>query len=126
MIGSEYWTTGITVRYGYSGGGSNGWGASLDFYDDGFAEDDSTQGTLATRYFARGDDALTRALDTLKADAERLGIQFVGSAGLPPGLWYTDDLDFPAPAGWYETLSEQADRIGFRTHHSADHVNAPA
>lgn len=60
----RYWTTGITVTWqehagSDQGGPFSGWRASLDFLDDGFADDDadagriSTQGKLETRYAVR-------------------------------------------------------------------------
>jgi hypothetical protein len=123
MIGERYWATGITVCRGYSGDGRYGWMASLDFYDDGFCEDLATQGQLATRYYVRaGDDPLGLAIDTLKADAERLGIRFEASGDLSPGLWYRgdgDNPDYPPPAGWRDLLAAQAERIGWRTYHAA-------
>ena len=35
MIGNGYWAVGITVRYG-----QHGWGAEVEFYDDGFGGGD--------------------------------------------------------------------------------------
>lgn len=125
MIGSYYHSAGITVRYGYSGGGHHGWSADLKFFDAGFAEDGSTEGCLHTRYFVRGEDGLTRAIDMLLADAERLGIRMMDDP-LPPGLWYTDDADYPAPDGWAVELEAQATRLGWRTHSAPErHPNAP-
>jgi hypothetical protein len=117
-----YWSTGITVRYGYSGGGQYGWSARLDFYDDGFANDDtagqsvSTEGRLVTRYFVcDGEKAsgLSIALDVLRADAEKLGIRFNDEAT----LYYAadgEDLDNPPPDGWRAALGAEAARIGWK------------
>jgi hypothetical protein len=118
MIGDGYWSTGITVHWGYAGGQRWGWAAGLDFYDDGFCDPDATQGRLATRYFVVTlDDPLGRAIDLLKADAERLGIRFDGRDGEPPSLYYKGDgesPDFPPPVGWRALLVDQAERIGWR------------
>jgi len=125
MIGNGYWTTGITVKYGYSGSGRYGWAAEVAFYDNGFCDDDtdagtiSTQGILRTRYFVRegsGPDAdgLTAAVDAMKADAERLGIRFSIIGG--PRVYYQgdgEDEDWPPPDGWRELVNAQARRLGW-------------
>ena len=116
MIGKGYWATGITVKYGYSGMDRYGWAASVDFYDNGFCDDDtdggaiSTQGTLRTRYFVReGDgpdaDALSAAVDAVKADAERLGINFRAGLTPSPCVYYQgdgEDEEWKPPAGGRE------------------------
>jgi hypothetical protein len=127
MIGENYWATGITVRYGYSGMGFYGWGATADFYDSGFCDDNtdtgtvSTQGTIRTRYFVRegtGADAdgLTAAIDAIKRDAGRLGIRF-GGHGTSPTVYYEgdgEDSDWPPPDGWRGMVNAQAERLGWR------------
>jgi hypothetical protein len=127
MIGNGYWATGIIVRYGYSGEDKYGWGAEVNFYDDGFCDDDtdngvvSTQGTLHTRYLVReGDgpdaDALAAAIDAVKAAAERLGIQWRADLGFGPNVYYQSDgqsEDYPPPDGWRELIDAQAQRIGW-------------
>ena len=127
MIGSGYWTTGITVRYGYSGMNLYGWAASVGFYDDGFCSDDtdsgtiSTEGTLRTRYYVRegagpGADALAAAIDVIKADAERLGIRFRQDGLMTPHVYYQgdgEDEDWPPPAGWRELVDAQSARLGW-------------
>lgn len=115
MIGNRYWTTGITVSYSAV---TYGWWAGLDFYDDGFAEEGSTQGSLGTRYSIDGPNALARAIDLLKADAERLGIDFRPIEGRPPMLYVPGDGEDPKedlPQGWQRMLAEQAERLGWES-----------
>lgn len=127
----RYWSTGITVTYSEFATRIEdvpypGWAASLDYCDDGFADDDpdaglvSTEGHLHTRYPVR--DAKVRsglsiAVDALVADAKRLGIEFIATSGTEaPFLYYKGDgeyEDFPPPDGWRETLAAEAARIGF-------------
>jgi hypothetical protein len=126
MIGNSYWATGITVRYGYSGMDRYGWAATVDFYDNGFCDDDtdaktiSTQGTLKTRYFVRegtGADAdgLAAAVDAVKQDADRFGVRF-GGATLPTVYYEGDgeDEDWPPPDGWRGMVNAQAERLGWK------------
>jgi hypothetical protein len=127
MIGEGYWATGITVRYGYSGMDLYGWAAKVDFYDNGFCDDDtdagavSTQGTLKTRYLVREGtgadaDSLAVAIDAVKRDAERLGISFPERA-VPPTVYYEGDVEdeeCPPPPGWRGMVNEQAQRLGWR------------
>jgi hypothetical protein len=121
MIGRNYWATGITVRYGYSGGGRYGWQAIAEFFDDGWAGNDcagrgvSTEGRLVTRYHVVDDDeadGLTAAVDAVKADAERLGIIFRQDGR----VFYENDgdsEDYPPPQGWRELVDAQASRLGW-------------
>lgn len=122
MIGDRYWATGIVVRYSDRHGGQ--WAASVNYLDNGFCDDDadrgviSTEGTLHTRYFVgNGEriDALTAVIDAVKADAERLGIEF-RSATDGPNVFYQGDGehdDWPPPDGWREMVDAQAIRIGW-------------
>lgn len=116
---SGYWSTGITVSH------NNGkWSASVNFLDDGFANDDpdagaiSTEGALHTRYFVTDGeniDGLTAAIDTVKADAERLGITWRRDV-MSPGVYMrgdAEDPDWPAPAGWRELVNAQSERLGW-------------
>ncbi|MBU2249781.1 MAG: hypothetical protein KKD77_23745 [Gammaproteobacteria bacterium] len=111
MIGNTYWSTGISVR----SDGHGKWAAFLRFQDDGFAEDGATEGWLTTRYF----EPLAQAIDTIKADAEKLGIQFRGTIGEIPFLWGEQDgesKEWPMPVNWRELLQEQARRLGWSTY----------
>lgn len=128
MIGSSYWSPGITVVHTYSGGGKDGWAATLEYLDGGFCNDEpdrgivSTEGTLCTRYCVKDGscpDPLGTAIDVLKADAERMGI-----AWREPCLYYRGDggnPDYPPPAGWLDLLQAQAGRIGWHTYASANY-----
>jgi hypothetical protein len=118
MLGQRYWSTGITVRWQER----NGWGAHLRFHDDGFMDNRSTEGSLHTRYFIGGSDGLAKAIDLLREDAERLGIEF-RTAPVDPGPWIyyeTDgeDSEWPPPPRWREQLAEQAQRLGWTSYDS--------
>lgn len=109
MIGESYWSTGIILRER-----SGEWAARLEFMDDGFCEDKSTQGTLTMRYFG----SLATAIDTLIKDAQKLGIVFTGAGDEPCRLYYECDgesVDWPPPQNWREILRKQAQRIGWVT-----------
>lgn len=121
MIGNKYWSNGITVRY------SDGrWSASVAYYDNGFADDRaddarvSTEGTLHTRYFLRDGkttDALTVAVDVVKADAERLGITW-NTPGVGPFVYMDGDGENggrPLPSNWRELVDAQARRLGWES-----------
>ncbi|MET7795619.1 hypothetical protein [Streptomyces decoyicus] len=126
----RYWSTGITVTYAPLAERINdepygGWHAELNYCDDGFANNDSdagqvsTQGSLATRYPVRDSkvrSGLSIAIDTLLADAERLGVDFTSWGGNVPRIYYRgdgEDPNHPAPKGWRDTLKAEAERIGW-------------
>lgn len=144
MIGPRYWSTGITVTYRHHVGTTNGvsrsgWGASLKFYDNGFCNDEpdlgqvSTEGTLSTRYYVSDGqdihgnrvDGLTIAIDTLIADATRLGIEFGGPAG-QPWIYVPGDGRDPGqeyhPA-WRQIVADQAARLGWASAYQHDETN---
>jgi hypothetical protein len=79
MIGVRYWSTGIMLKPD-RWPRPDKWTASLTFLDNGFCEDDSTEGTLRLRYFVAD---LPLGLATLKQDAERLGIEWDNASGGP-------------------------------------------
>ncbi|WP_369212717.1 hypothetical protein [Streptomyces flavofungini] len=130
----RYWSTGITVTWAPLAERINdepygGWHAKLEYRDDGFADNDpdagqvSTEGTLYTRYPVRNAkirSGLSIAVDTLLADAKRLGIEFIGVGGdSEPWLFYEQDgesEEHPPPDGWRETLATEAERVGFRSY----------
>lgn len=135
LISSKgYWATGIVLRWreyagtGFDGVKRSGWGGTVDYHDDGFADDDpdtgrvSTEGTLKTRYSVHDGNAvqgLTVVIDTLIADAARLGIKFRGAGDDTAMLFYEGDgenEDWPPPAGWREMLRAEAERIGWATY----------
>lgn len=117
MIGNGYWSSGITLTYHPS---SHGWHAAAKYYDDGFAYSDtdtgqiSTVGVLESRYFVpdgRERDGLTAVIDSVKADAEQLGIHWRDPALFVPGEGR--DLQQPLPDGWRGLLDEHASRLGW-------------
>ena len=83
MIGEQYWSTGIKVTYD-----RGKWGAECSFFDAGFCQDQSTEGTFKTRYFL---PTLAAAIDLVKQDAERLGIVFRQSIPGCPTLYVEGD-----------------------------------
>ena len=94
MIGKNYYFVGLNLQYGYSGRGENGWSATLDFHDGGFANDNvaagivSTEGTLRTRYSLRDSNGVSGvqvALESILRDASSLGISKI-SALHPEGM----------------------------------------
>lgn len=118
MIGDQYWSTGIVLRYGYAGGKRLAWVAYCEFLDDGLCQDEGTEGRLTTRYFV----PLELAIDTLHKDATKLGIVFKAIIDKAPMLYYENDGDskeFPPPDNWRAILREQAERIGWATYGEA-------
>lgn len=131
---ARYWSTGITLAWisrvqSPSGKPGSWWGASLDYCDDGFAGDDSadigaisTEGTFRTSYYVTDGQertALAAVIDTLIADAGRLGVKFVGAITDLPMLYIKgdgEDPECPPPPGWRELLKAEADRIGRATY----------
>lgn len=128
-----YWSTGITVQWHEHAGSRtvdgqrqsySGWGAGVEYFDDGFCDDNpdegqvSTQGRIATRYRVPDGDqvsGLSAAIDAVLADAQRLGITFRDDTG-GPSLYYAGDGehdDKPAPEGWEVLLATESARIGW-------------
>ena len=109
MIGEGYWSTGIMVRY-YADGEQ--WSISLSFLDDGFCDTASTEGELRLRYLTQD---LGVGIDTLKADAERLGLRWANVPGCPTIYMDGDGEDGGRdyPEGWRETIRDQARRLGW-------------
>jgi hypothetical protein len=133
----RYWSTGITVTWAplaerINGEPYGGWHAKLDYSDDGFADNDpdtaqvSTEGTLHTRYPVRDAkirSGLSIAIDTLLADARRLGVELIAvGPDSEPWLFYRgdgEDSEHPPPNGWRETLTAEAERVGLRSYSTA-------
>lgn len=131
---TSYWATGITLTWhpdisaDYQGARTSSWSGKLDFFDDGWRGDDNpdegrvaTEGTLRTRYaVADGQQqtALAAVIDTLIADAQRLGIQ-LGTEADGPRLYVPGDgewADHPFPDDWRNLLAAEAQRIGWKTY----------
>lgn len=116
-----YWATGIVLRCD-----GQRWCGWIDYLDDGFCDDNadagaiSTEGTLRTRYMVWDGDqvsALSAVVDTLIADAAKLGIRLVNPFGGVPSLYYEGDGEDPTnppPAGWRQLLAAEAARIGWQ------------
>lgn len=108
MIGAYYWATGITVWCI----GDDLWFAEAQCFDHGFAEDGSSECVVRARYAG----PLSVVVDTVKADAERLGIRWQGTRGAP-SLYYRGDGehgDIPEPPNdWRERMAAEAERLGW-------------
>jgi hypothetical protein len=112
MIGNEYWSTGITLKWWDHP--EKPWTSSLDFFDDGFCDLGSTEGGLRLRYCV---PTPAEAIDTLKTDAERLGITWRVGGGGQPYLYMKgdgEDPEWPPPPDWRAILEAEAKRIGWR------------
>lgn len=103
MVGDKYWSTGISLKWD----GHGLWAAECKFLDSGFCQDESTEGVLRTRYFVD----LEMAIDTLKQDVERLGIEWHDA--ILYGHKDGESEEYPLPVNWKEIIKNQADRIGF-------------
>lgn len=87
MIGPRYWSTGISLKSVFE----DRYSLSLEFFDDGWLQSRSTEGVMRARYPARTiDETVSQAL-TLKADSERLGIEWRSIDG--PRIWTSDADD---------------------------------
>ena len=110
MIG-RYWSTGIRLRFS---GGAGGWSGSVDFWDQGYGERDLDEGDIAIggRLRSRGSvDDLDALTNTLKRDAEHLGIEFK-----VPALYYQgagNDAEPPISADQLHEIRGEAHRIGW-------------
>ena len=106
MIGPRYWSTGIVVwRVD-----ENRWGARVDFYDDGFCQSGSTEGSLRTRERS----PLSQVVDLAKADAERLGIHWATALGAIPTVFYDGNVGLPPPPpNWRALVNSEAERLGW-------------
>lgn len=126
MIGPRYWCTGIVVHYdpsatAYAQGVERAtpWRLEAQFFDDGWCADNSTEGTLRTRYCCAD---LAAALDTLIADLRRLGIELRSASG-PPALYVQgdgEDEEVPLPANWREVIGAQCARLGWENLYAVD------
>lgn len=114
MIGSQYWSTGIAVKYiAPIGNSPAAWAVSLEFLDDGFCGNASTEGSLRVRYVR---EDLSAMIDTLKADAERLGICFKRGGGTATVYMIGDGESAleDYPPNWKRIVNDQARRLGWQ------------
>lgn len=132
MIGERYWATGIEVDHHPD---DRKWSARVDYYDGGFVGDDDpdagrivTEGHLHTRYSIRDGatvDALTAVIDAIKADAERLGIEWRGEPTGPHVFVAFEAAveNYPEryPAGWRELVDGHAGRLGWAPLYTVRH-----
>jgi hypothetical protein len=112
MIGNAFYSMGISL----DPDGHGKWWAFLHFQDAGFCQDNTTEGTLTTRYA----QDITSAIDVIIADAQRLGIEWRCTHS-KPFLYVKDDGDSSEakallPNDWRDLLQEQATRVGFITY----------
>lgn len=111
MIGNKYWSTGISVKPRQNMKGSYDWTATAEFFDDGWCDNESSQGLLEARYCGE----LSSVIDVVKRDVEALGIEWRNINDTPMLYCYQDgeDKDWRFPDDWRELLREEAKRIGF-------------
>jgi hypothetical protein len=125
-LSATYWAAGMSVAYDVH---NQGWTGKVEFYDDCWIGDDDadtgrvgTEGHLTTRYAVKDGavvSGLAAVVDTLLADAARLGVQFTGPGEGAPSLTYPgygEWAEYPPPVGYREILAAQAARIGWRTY----------
>jgi len=105
MVDKSYWTTGITTTYD----SNNTWFVRLDFFDEGFCDEKSSEGTLRMRYSS---NRLTLLIDRLIEDAKKLGIEFRDPAIYIEGDGEWEDEIYPN--NWKTVLKKQCKRIGWR------------
>lgn len=119
MIGRNYWYTGITIR---QVGPVNerfpkgAWTAELKYYDNGFCDTASTEGTLHLRYQVPD---IVEGVKTLAEDAAILGLR-ANAAGGPWIYYYQDgeaENDDFRPDNWAEVCAEVAAAVGFSAVH---------
>jgi hypothetical protein len=115
MYKDKLYSVGIIVWYGYGGGTKYGWWAKVEYEDFGHCDRGSVAGSIATKYA----DDIRYSINTIKADAEKLTIEFVETfPGPGPCLFYLQDgdsNDYPPPDGWRDLLEDEARRIGFHS-----------
>jgi len=111
VIGPGYWYTGAMCEFTPDGKV----GAYLDFYDDGFAQDGSTEGRLRVRHLVDR-HALVPALRLLIEDAARLGLRPT-SGDFSPTLYVHgdgEDASVFLPHDWRAILRSACTEIGWR------------
>lgn len=63
----KYYSTGITVDYGYAGNDKMGWTAKCGWQDGKFAENGTMVGSIQTKYYENSiSEAIDYVLDTMK------------------------------------------------------------
>lgn len=112
MIGQGYWSTGIRLTVWED----DKFALALDFYDDGFAEDHTTEGTLKVRYIVHRSKVAEHA-QTLKQDAETLGIKFRADVADGPTVYVEQDGEFDSGdrPDLREFANATAEALGWRS-----------
>lgn len=108
MIGTDYWSPGITLEPIFHDGKLE-WKLKLEFLDAGWCDEDSTEGVLTTRYYCTD---LSRAIQVLIQDAEKLGIELRN-----PHLYMRGDgehSDIKYPHDWKEIMRSESERLGWK------------
>lgn len=110
MVGKGYWSIGVHLKPF-----NDRWIARVEFCDDGFCENGSTEGALRIRYPATREELIAE-VRTLIEDAKRLGIEFRNP--IKPSVYMENDgrengaLAFPND--WKEVVAEVAERFSLR------------
>lgn len=113
MIGNQYYSHGIKVKP-YLTAGEYLWHVKCGFQDVGWNNDDASEGELQNRYSLA---SLTAAIDNIKRDVERLGIQWDAIEGMTPTIYmHVDGLDKETayPENWRVLIAAQCARLGWR------------
>lgn len=109
MIGKRYWSTGINLKYSSY---SNQWCAILKFFDNGFCQDESTEGKLYTRYYVNNP---VQAIKTLIEDASKLGIDFNCCDDEKIILMWNKAERTNKPKNWKNILEDIAEKSGTKS-----------
>lgn len=118
MIGPNYWTTGVKITFVNATGQHK---AELDFLDDGWADQTSTEGTLRARYYR--DSSIADSVRLLLVDATKLGITYRNHLTKSPLCLYVPgdgegDISH-WPANWRELIQAAADELGWENIYKA-------
>lgn len=109
MIGSKYWATGITmVPYK-----NDQWGLILEFFDDGFCDNESSEGMLRCRYAIETQDLEDR-IKMLMHDARHLGIQLGNGQKFALYIRGDGEHDLPYPPNPIDFTNALAAKCGLR------------
>lgn len=113
MVGNEYWTTGVILEWHQY---ANQWKATVEFYDSGFCDEQSTEGEIHTRYYCND---INDAIRIVMQDAKKLGIVFND----PPQLYFAGDGEWeenPPPPNWRRLIFETASKHGLESAYDLD------
>lgn len=125
MIGDNFWSVGIIISWRRYNNVNGEWNAKVEFFDNGICEDGSTRGVLSSRYY---ESNLDKVIDIIKADAEKLGIEFKVIDGLSPYIFMEGDGEIKGknyPENWKKIINDQAIRIGWKPVYKQKEVKKP-